>query len=327
MGRYSFSREERLVAQLERCPDYGVVEVNRPVRITRPLNLRNRRGIRFRTVGRGQLLCDFDSNEAPRWPVIDTVGSVYSQLGPLLFGSVPRSVEPGALILLGRRVADESSAQNTLWRIEADGVPVRGAYIINAAAELTTLKDCILRNPIYGHGCLFSGYNSRGMVSPHGDIAGHLAIEDGGPISCVANRIVNCNFAQDGSECSLVFEPHSGLTEVAGNWFSNKGSALAPIWLDNRLGNMFYHYFQFNYAEHGENDEAVDLQVSDRYGFVADWGVKAGIDPMLDTLQERNPAFRRGVRYLPRRYRGVSRDRRQRADAMLASKQRRESGA
>ncbi len=178
--------------------------------LTRPLNLRERTGLRLR--GHGATLKFSFSRELKDAPAIDMSGAMGCRLeGIQIVGD--RRGPPAAGILLARTSARSAHA-HTFERVGFDGV-FSVANVYNIGSEVNRWENCALLNTVIaGFACNYytSSWNDRGIVSPFGPIAGGAEIGKGGAISNVEQTFTGCALTVDGAggeRANIVLRPRT----------------------------------------------------------------------------------------------------------------------
>lgn len=189
------------------------------------LNLRNRRNITLWGDGSGAGDEPVGSRLRPRpsvagKPVIDMTGAhrcTLRQIGIFQRSYPQRERQPSCGILLAREEAGRSAGQHTF-----DDVTILGwfqhAAAVNIGSEVNVWDRCHLFNVTPDAMLYFTGsWNSLGIESPHGVIAGGLQRAGGGAISNVKQHFRDCIFnlpnPRDETEASrsvgFVLEPRT----------------------------------------------------------------------------------------------------------------------
>ena len=310
--------ERAVQARINNAPDYGRVLIGQDVILTRPLDVRDKAGLRIECVGDGRLVAAYIDPAAAHWPILDLVGSRDCTLEFVrIHVAASSEVTPACAILLGRQPAGPGethppSAANHLIRRCLITGRTSVSHIYNVGSELDRVVDCRIES-VEGVCYLATSRNTYGVTSPHGPLAGtSIDGRPASPVSDVVHWLERSHFGHTGDRVAVQLAPNGGFLNIHNCSFSVKGQGLASIYLGAHVGAgtpeaLWPGVMVGNYAEYDSNYNAWDVLISGPFrgaGYAPRRG--ATIDLATDQgagyprLLELNPGFRRGIRVVDR---------------------------
>lgn len=208
--------DDALFAESSKRPGVHFLDA-RTYRLTKPIDMRNTRGVRF--VGEGWATRIVFETPRGEGTLIDMTGS--DRCGwEDVFVSVPAEHRPDCVFLLARETQDgDSSGNHLLKNVEIDGHAAYG--VAEIGSEVNVIDRCIIRLHNDGACCwATSRFNEFGLTSSLGKLGGG---------SNVAHHIRDCLFGIYGAGGSVVrIGGETAWIQIdRGSWSAKRGARAA----------------------------------------------------------------------------------------------------